>query len=67
MYVCMYVGVYVCMYVYVLLLSLRIMFIIILLIKHKLKKLDFLDIEHIYYINDIQFQHVSLIFSIIRK
>ena len=40
---------------------------IILLIKHKLKKLDFIDIEHIYYINDIQFQHVSLFFSIIRK
>ena len=43
------------MYIYVLLLSLRIIFIIILLIKHKLKKLDFIDIEHIYYINDIQF------------
>ena len=41
---------------------------IILLIKHKLKNLDFIDIEqHIYYINDIKFQHVSLILSIIRK
>ena len=56
------------MYIYVSLLSLRITFIIIVLIKYKLKNLNFIDIEqHIYYINDIKFQHVSLILSIIRK
>ena len=41
---------------------------IILLMKHKLKNLDFIDVEqHIYYINDIKFQLVSLILSINKK